>query len=184
MSAIANRLSLVVATIALLFCVHLVTSTASPTSRDNFNVPCKFRDSLNISGGHFDAATKTIQYGNTTYYPGQYGTYDYEFIYDQRRPAERHYRACVCENKPCIRLCCPLGESYYSFNESFVCKPNQHHNLHELRVQMLDLDLNETVDSNALDKFGYVVGTPCDTYALAPEDPMNADTDAWQMLTV
>lgn len=170
-------------TIALLIChFHIASSTAS-LNRDNLNVPCSFLDSLNITNGQYDPKTKSIQYDNQTFLPGQYGSFDYEVSFEKRMPAPKHYRACVCKNKPCISLCCPLGQTLLlSVNDTFVCTPNQHPDKYQMMMDVLDPALNTTTEENVLSRFGYLVSPKCERYVLDPEE--NPLLDVFHVMTV
>lgn len=157
---------------ALLTClVHFSTAL---TPRDNLNVPCGYLDSLNITNGIYDSKTKSIRYDNRTYYPGQYGSFDYEISYEKRMPAPKHYRACVCKNTPCVAMCCPPGKSLLYIDQRFQCTENEHTDKRRMMVDLLDPVFNETSQINVLDRFGYVVSPLCDRYILSPEtDPLD-----------
>lgn len=167
--------------IALLTCYIQICKSTPSLKRDNFNVPCGFLDSLNITNGVYDAKTKTIAYDNQTFLPGQYGSFDYEVSYEKRMPAAKHYRGCVCKNKPCIGLCCPLGQSLLYINDKFVCTPNQHPDKWRMMMEVLDPITNKTTEENVLSIFGYVVNPKCERYMLEPDDsPM----DVFYVMTV
>lgn len=172
---------LLLATFLCLTChIHLTHATAA-LNRDNLNVPCGYLDSLNITNGHLDPTTKSISYDNQTFLPGQYGSFDYEISYEKRLPAQKHYRACVCKTKPCISMCCPLGQSFISINGTFVCTPNPHPGKLQMIMNVKDPKTNTTKEMNMLSSFGYVLSQKCDRYVLEPE---NTEADEFEVMTV
>lgn len=175
--------NVLLAVIAVLLTSHVhLAHTSASVNRDNFNVPCSFRDSLNVTNGLYDPKTKSIRYDNTTYLPGQYGSFDYELVYEKRMPAATHYRACVCKmHKPCVPICCAIGQSLVEIDGRYVCTPNVHSDARRMMIDVLDPVTNEKTEENVLSSFGYVVSPLCERYAL---DPANEPMDEFQLLKV
>lgn len=142
-------------TIKILFCVG---------SMDNLNVPCKFRESINITDGIEDS-DGNVMYDTIVYSKQEYGTYDYEFVNESfRQPATPHRRGCICRKKTCVRLCCPKGERV---NEG--CKKED--GLDKLQIPVFYSEINESKDVDLFNTFGYTIGKPCvEITQLLPED--------------
>lgn len=150
----------------------IVIARSSDAARDNLDVPCRFRDSINITDGVRDSDGNII-FENVTYGKNDYGTYDYEFVNDiERRSVESHIRGCVCRLKTCVRLCCARGEHFQSGctrNESF----------YDRQIALMDRE-NASVD--LFQEFGYVVGKPCNE--VITMEPNEFPDDAWAMMSV
>lgn len=86
------------------------------------NLPCDFLDSMNISDGAL-GSNRTIIYKDLEFPLDQYARINYTFINGVERISVAPYiRGCVCNRKPCIRLCCPFGSIQV---KSRQCQPNE-----------------------------------------------------------
>lgn len=145
----------------------------SDATRDNLNVPCRFRDSINITDGIRDS-DDNIVFEDMIYTKNDYGIYDYVIVNDiVRRSVSAHLRGCVCRMKKCVRFCCPRGEQL----QEGICMQNE--TFYDRNITLQDRD-NATVD--VFQEFGYVVGKPCDEIIMM--DPSEYPDDAWAMLSV
>ena len=145
---------------------------ASCASHDNLNVPCKFRDSINITDGYLDSDSNIV-FDDIVYTSNHYGVFDYEFINETfRQPAAPHYRGCICQLKPCVRLCCGRGSTFR--NGSCVDHPN----LLNLKIELSD-DMGNKNNESLFDVFGYTIGKPCSTVIELTPDIY--PDDAWTM---
>lgn len=130
------------------------------------HIPCGFRDSLNITDGHWDEETNSYTHENQTYVRGQYGSFDYEISYGFRIPAKIHIRGCKCQNKPCIAMCCPFGQSYVPGTAR--CVSNQRLDNWQMLINASDL----RTEINVFDNFNYVVRPKCTQMVLGPTETL------------
>lgn len=73
-------------------------------------LPCDFQDSMNITNGILQSDGAII-FNGTKYSKEQFAEIDYIVVNESKREAvEPHFRGCPCNVRPCIRLCCPLGQ--------------------------------------------------------------------------
>lgn len=122
-------------------------------------LPCHFLDSINITGGVLNA-DKSILFGKILYPPSQYATIDY-ILEEGIEPVtvDSYIRGCVCNIKPCLRLCCPLGSiQSMKDNGSVVCQ--NHDTAKNFKAEVLH-ENNETKILHLDQYFGYVEGRPC-----------------------
>lgn len=133
--------------------------------------PCNFYDTINITSGHRDDKENFI-YKDVVFRYGTYGLYDYVIENSTVKVfVDPHYRGCVCEYKPCIRLCCL--ESAGGKNER--CLKTQ-----EFQVETNDGE-EKTLDIHS-DEYGVLMGRPCNRmYQLEPQDYPD---DHWTFLKV
>lgn len=86
------------------------------------NLPCNFLDSYNITDGVFQS-DRTIVYKDFKFPIDQYAKINYTFDNGMERTIVTPYtRGCICNRKPCIRLCCPYGSIQV---KSKRCQPNE-----------------------------------------------------------
>lgn len=130
---------------------------------DDKNMPCNFLDSTNI----------TVAARN---HSAVLGDFDYEIVNGTyRQPTETHTRACVCLDRPCVRLLCPPGNVY---NEELIrCE-------HDARFETLNmsvlLDDGRVQTISVLDRFGITFGRPACNHPMEL-DPESIAEDAWQL---
>lgn len=120
--------------------------------------PCNFLDTINITSENID------QNGNyhlkgVVLKKEMFASYNYIVKnLTQIVQVEPHIRGCICDLKPCIRLCCTRDES----NSSDCIQSNK------LIVPTHDED--EEIDLTS-DHYGVLVGRPCaKMYKLEPQD--------------
>ena len=135
--------------------------------------PCNFMDTINITGGYKDDNNSFI-YQGVTYEHGTYGLYGY-IIENQTEKitVPAHYRGCVCKYKSCIRLCCMEGLGLNGQHPSCI-KTNT--------LQVYTQDNDETVIDIESHEYGVLVNRPCGKmYELEPTDYTE---DQWYFLKV
>ena len=78
------------------------------------NLPCHYFDSINITDGIWQQPSPQQQYQNRKsiifdgieFRSNQYAIVDYTEDDGMRNVSEPHLRGCLCNMKPCYRLCC------------------------------------------------------------------------------
>lgn len=158
-------------------------STAEHSIGDNFNVPCKYMDSISTAelNGYAQLVdnanwTTTTTLANRTSPAAPIGYYDYEIVYGAiRRPVARHQRVCVCHHQPCVRLRCARGMTFDE--DTLVCSPNEHVRDPSIVVMAANGIDRQTV--GLFEHFGYTVGKACE--AMTPMVPDEIADDAWEM---
>lgn len=157
-------------------CIQSIAGSGGTNSTyDNVNVPCSFRESINITAGYRDS-DDAILFEGLMYTANDYGVYNYEFINDTiRQPVRPHLRGCICRLRSCVRTCCPRGQFY---NESMCRKDEQFANM---RIDVLEPDNTTSVSLELFDEFAYINGRPCG--AIFELDPIY-DEDRWILLRV
>lgn len=149
---------------------------------DNFNVPCKYVDSIatadlqryaRLVGGEQQQQADLSPSNNAT---GQLlvGQFDYAIRDGRRRPVERHQRQCVCRQRPCIRLRCARGQTFDE--DTAVCTDNVH--VRDVRWDVRRAD-GRLQSVSLFDAFGYTVGGACER--MTPLVPAEFAGDAWQL---
>ncbi|XP_070491483.1 uncharacterized protein [Chironomus tepperi] len=113
------------------------------------SLSCDFIDTVNITGGYKDTDQNFI-YKSDVYPVGTYQEFDYiENSEKINISVDPHIRGCICDLKPCIRLCCQgqVGNFPHCFETNVFKVIN-------------DDEEEETinVDDN---KYGVLVGRPC-----------------------
>lgn len=85
-------------------------------------LPCEFRDSVNISGGTVDAQSN-IHHDGIKYEPKHYALISYDYAgFDTRVEVPVAYtRGCICQLRSCVRLCCPVGQWLASDGNTSAC---------------------------------------------------------------
>lgn len=134
-------------------------SVAFLLSRD---LPCQFLDSINITDG-IRQSDKSIIYNNMTFEQDQYAKINYIIENGITRVAVDPYiRGCVCNYKPCIRLCCPYGTFVdTTVKQGRKCRSNDAARNFEVEI----LDPNDKPEKVILDHFfAYVDDRPCNKF--------------------
>lgn len=149
--------------------LSLVAVTALIGADSRSQLPCSFRDSVNISSGTRDAQ-RNIVHAGIKYGPEHYAQIDYDFIgFDVRVKTLSYLRGCVCQVARCVRLCCPLGQWFSSdakcavYNDTFKVSVNV-----ESEVGFSVVNLLED------EKFGFLPQKPCPGL-------LREDADDWFM---
>lgn len=88
-------------------------------------LPCDFFDSVNITNGVLHP-NKSITVDGIVFAEGQYATLDYIFVNGTDQLNVKPYiRGCVCNQKPCVRLCCRYGSIVKTKYGRQRCQPNE-----------------------------------------------------------
>lgn len=130
-------------------------------------LPCKFLDTVNITEGH-KVNNESILFEGIEYPNGQYAEFDYiENNETDHTSVEPHIRGCLCNRKPCMRICCPLGTVSGKTNGRDVCRPNDAAT--ELEGDFLDGD-NHMIHVKYNQVLSIVDHKPCDEVDLVEGD--------------
>ncbi|XP_055688325.1 G-protein coupled receptor Mth2-like isoform X2 [Lutzomyia longipalpis] len=156
-----------VAVVVVLALVLLQWCPVAPQTlvKDSLSVPCPYFDTINITGGVYDA-NGNILFDGILYQPDQYGTYDYEMVNRTLKfPVESHIRGCICNIKGnCVKYCCPRGY-IYSHGEC-----SRYNGSKPILLPIHEEDGNVTNEVNIEERFGIVYGKPCGAmYDLDPD---------------
>lgn len=73
---------------------------------DCSKLPCYFFDSINITDGIHHQSNGSILFDGVDFSNDQYAVLNYIIDNGERKSATPHYRGCLCNMKPCFRLCC------------------------------------------------------------------------------
>uniref|UniRef100_A0A8D8H9W1 G-protein coupled receptor Mth2 n=2 Tax=Culex pipiens TaxID=7175 RepID=A0A8D8H9W1_CULPI len=124
-------------------------------------LPCEFRDSVNISGGTVDAQSN-IHHDGIKYEPRHYALISYDYAgFDTRVEVPVAYaRGCICQLRSCVRLCCPVGQWLASDGNTSACVDSDG----PFRVRVnVSTTSGEVQSVNLLEepKFGVVHQKPC-----------------------
>lgn len=129
-------------------------------------LPCRFHDSVNITGGMF-LSNKSIIFDGYEFGEREYAEFDYIRSGDKKIPSSQHLRGCFCNREPCIRLCCPLGSIPQIKNKTQVCTPHKD----AYNVEHSVLDQNNVSTSTKLDQHFHIVDSkPCQKLYIADSD--------------
>lgn len=170
--------------ITFLYFIHLLFIIFIPTILGQYNNVsekeiCPFQNTVNL--------TESLKYDNGSYLyediiipADKQHYYNYDVKYKNRTEfVPTHLRGCICENKPCIKLCCERDEYIViSMNEGSICEKL----IPDINASWQLPIYYENGKSNVVDLFQYFtpqVGVPC-TYPEA-YDP---DEDKYIMLAV
>lgn len=127
-------------------------------------LPCPFSDSVNITEGALQP-NQSIIYDGVEFTTADYARVDYILdIGVERISAESHIRGCLCNRKPCIRLCCPYGQVLSVRNATRLCVA---HDGFEAEL----LHQNFTNEPTKLgEQFSFVAGRQCEHMYMADDD--------------
>lgn len=130
--------------------------------------PCNFMDTVNITGGYKDSERK-YHFQEIAFDFGTYMEYDYIIVnLSEKIQVEPHIRGCICQYRPCIRICCQNTDKMCVKTDVLMNVP-----LLDGEERNIDLKSNE---------FGVLVGKPCvEMYKL---EPMDYADDKWMLLKV
>lgn len=142
-------------------CAIITIYLTTVTWCDGGGLPCNYYDSINITAGvkHSNGSI-TLNGFEFTY--GQYFKFDYILNGAERTAVAEYIRGCPCINKPCVRLCCPLG-SVMDAEDNLNCHADQAAN--NLKIDITD-DLNRTRTVNLNENFG-LLEPKCEDYYYA-----------------
>lgn len=90
------------------------------------SLPCDFRDSVNISTGMI-YSNKSIIFKGIEFAENQYAKVNYIWENGSYSIVEPYYRGCPCNEKPCVRLCCPYGSFVFdkTHDGEFQCREDE-----------------------------------------------------------
>lgn len=147
-------------------------------TQDNFNVPCNYLDSINITDGRRNM-DGSITFRGVRFANGDYGTFDYTFENGIKRVStEPHIRGCPCKHRSCVSLCCPPGYIYMDVH-GCTWKPT-----FDMPIEVWN-QANETKIIDLFKDFGYVLNhenLPC--VELVEKTPEEVPTDVWYLYDV
>lgn len=130
-------------------------------------LPCHFHDSINITDGTLQS-NNSLTFNGIDFPENQYAEVNYilenEDDYVEVQP---HIRGCLCNRKPCIRLCCPFGSITQNKNEHGNCYP--HEAAKNLEAQILD-ENNELKNVRFDQHFSFVDKIPCQQAYVVDDD--------------
>lgn len=144
--------------LSILSVFGLVIAVAATTDKE---LPCDFRDSINISSGSLDAQ-RNILHDGINYGAEHYGLINYDYVsYDIRITVPNYYRGCICQLTNCVRLCCPMDFWFSSDGEKTSCNEASGHL--PFKVWANASSVNGTHFNNLVDDvhYGFVYGKPC-----------------------
>lgn len=122
-----------------------------------FNLPCHFLDSINITAG-ISHDNGSITFNDTLFDKDQYAEINYILENGEKKiTVDPYIRGCVCILKPCIRLCCPLGQF---FNRSIDTKCQNDVAARYFKADILD-ENNTTVQVILDEHFAHVDDKIC-----------------------
>ncbi|KAH8347105.1 hypothetical protein KR059_005315 [Drosophila kikkawai] len=142
--------------ILLLLCtVHLCWGYHEET-----HYPCAFIDTANISGSYISEGSYIH---NWTVIPRHLvAAYDFVIENGIRIPAPIHLRACVCKSRPCVRICCPEGQTYDLLTRQCEVPTRQLSSLPSENHMEVELNNGSLSDIELRSRFSIHVGTPCE----------------------
>jgi G protein-coupled receptor Mth (Methuselah protein) len=94
-------------------------------------------ETVNITGGFSDEKTKNILFDGDSYPPKSYAIYNYILNGTSRVSVESHTRGCVCQVRPCFKICCPPGYVYQP--DKGDCVQNENADV-ELEFEIVDAE--------------------------------------------
>ncbi|CAG9805773.1 unnamed protein product [Chironomus riparius] len=113
------------------------------------SISCDFIDTVNITGGYKDLNQNFI-YKSEVYPHGTYQEFSYvEDFFKTRVSVDPHIRGCICNFKPCIRLCCQGDDK------------NIPHCSESTKFTVLNEDSEEKTINLEDNKYGVLVGRSC-----------------------
>lgn len=136
--------------------------------------PCSFYDTVNITDGIPDN-NNSISFGGILYSRDQYKIYDYVYRgFDFKREVVEHVRGCICQQRICIRSCCPKG---FVFNGE-KCERADYEviNFNVAIEHLAGIKIFNLIDN---DEYALTYFRTCDGFLL---DPHNEVNDKWLLV--
>lgn len=160
--------------------LNCLTFGSSVTVMDNYNVPCKYMDSIATTDlEKYARLVGDVNYTRVIIDANVIGYFDYEILNNTfRQPVDRHQRVCVCKWRPCIRLLCPRGMTFDKHMAE--CVPNEH--VRDLKLPILAANGVDRYTVSVFEHFGYTEGKVCDR--MFPLTPDLFESDAWELTEV
>lgn len=128
--------------------------------RYGHSLPCDYLDSVNITGGSLQSDSSII-FNNIKYPSDQH----FDVNYILRNGSKTHInvnatyrRGCLCNMRPCVRLCCANGVFYN--NQQFKCERHAAELAKHFVHDVLDRD-NSTESWVLDDHFAFIYDKPC-----------------------
>ncbi|KAH8297639.1 hypothetical protein KR054_004662 [Drosophila jambulina] len=122
--------------------------------------PCAFIDTANISGSY---SSDGSYIHNWTVIPRHLvAAYDFVIENGIRIPAPMHLRACVCKTRPCVRICCPEGQTYDLLSRQCEVPARGLSSLPSGNRMEVELNNGSRRDIELRSRFSIHVGTPCE----------------------
>lgn len=135
--------------------------------------PCNYMDTINITKDGWIDINQDFHFNDIIFKRGTYAEYNYIFEnMTEKILVEPHFRGCICEYKPCIRICCKHSNSenkkYCVMSDTLMNVP-----IEEGEEKNISLDTQE---------FGVLQGKPCaEMFKL---EPLDYEYDKWLLLKV
>ncbi|XP_017078119.1 probable G-protein coupled receptor Mth-like 6 [Drosophila eugracilis] len=87
--------------------VFLIFNLLLSFSSSKADIPdCNYYDTVDLS--HIEKQNGSYVYEGSVIPANLTGEYDFKMIpYGGRQPQTKHLRGCLCQEKPCVRFCCP-----------------------------------------------------------------------------
>lgn len=128
-------------------------------------LPCHYLDSINITDGALQYDNSII-FRDTKFTENQYARIDYMLDNGTNHiSVEPYLRGCLCNIKPCIRLCCPYGTIYERLpNGGKVCRKHEMATKFESEIHDEDAYVKALLENQ---HFGYVDDRPCNRFYIA-----------------
>lgn len=160
--------------IVTIFVLSTSIQTYAFNSMLQWQGPCNFMDTINITDGKMNEVTKDFVFNGITYEYGTYGLYGYIIEnYTEKINVTPHYRGCVCKYKPCIRLCCVQGVGLNGDHPSCI-KTNE--------LSVFGQDNEDAIINIESHEYGVLIDRPCGKmYEL---EPLDYPEDQWTFLKV
>lgn len=138
-------ITVLISTIIIIIIVNIQT---------NYALPCNYVDSIDITDGTLQSDS-SILFHRSIFPKDQY-----------YKVSSYSTRGCVCNTKPCIRLCCPLGVFYD--NNQFKCHNQTHELANRFEQEVLDIH-NQTERWTLEHHFAFVYEKPCSRMFIADD---------------
>jgi len=118
-----------------LFGIFLISSIAKRSSAD---IPeCKYKETIDIS--HYKKLNDTYVYEGLEIPANLTGEYSFrEFSDGSKESVKKHLRACICKDRPCIRICC----AYKNILANGECSDDLKK---EISLRMLNLTFDDII---------------------------------------
>lgn len=121
-------------------------------------LPCHFLDSINITGGNRLPYDGSIEFNGIVYSRNQYAEINYVIEAGTFQiTVDPYIRGCICNIRPCLRLCCPLG-TLHTDDRATTCR--DHEKAKKFEAEIIH-ENNETKIIPLERYFAYIEGYPC-----------------------
>lgn len=128
----------------------------------NHELPCQYLDSINITDG-ITQSDESILFDNNKFTKDQYSVIDYILENGTVHVTVKPYlRGCLCNTKPCIRLCCPFGSFFdRTMKEKKKCRRHEVATQFPSQIQAENDDTKQMLLNHS---FRYVDDRPCPNF--------------------